>query len=124
MEQGHRAIKIARRRLVARCGEVNLSQPLAIPMLMLLRHSTRGNEHQKNSRDEFFPVQWRFLVGVLRADTANSNHNESRDHIANESPKSVAQGREILGCPLTAGDSHLFQGISLGHFQFGYRWKA
>jgi hypothetical protein len=26
---------------------------------MLLRHSTRRNEHQQGSRDEFFPVQWR-----------------------------------------------------------------
>ena len=59
MKQGYRAIKIALRRFVARCGEVNLSQLLAVPMLMLLRHSTRRNEHQQDSRDEFFPVQWR-----------------------------------------------------------------
>ena len=31
MKQGYRAIKIALRRFVARCGEVNLSQLLAIP---------------------------------------------------------------------------------------------
>jgi hypothetical protein len=45
-EQGYRAIEINLRRLVARCGEVILSQSLAIPMLTLLRHSTRRNEHQ------------------------------------------------------------------------------
>jgi hypothetical protein len=51
MKQGDRAIKIALRRFVARYSEVNLSQLLAIPLLMLLRHSTRRNQHQRDSRD-------------------------------------------------------------------------
>jgi hypothetical protein len=85
MEQGHRAIKIARRRLVARCGEVNLSHLLAVPMLMLLCRSTRRNEHQQDSRDEIFPVQLRLPTGVPQVDTTTSNHNESSDQIANDS---------------------------------------
>jgi hypothetical protein len=51
MKQSDRAIKIALCQFVARCGEVNLSQPLAIPVLMPLRHSTRRNQHQRDSRD-------------------------------------------------------------------------
>jgi hypothetical protein len=58
MEQGYRAIKIDLRRTVARCSEVNLSELLAISMLMLLRYSTRCNEYQQDSRDELFSVQW------------------------------------------------------------------
>jgi hypothetical protein len=59
MKQGYREIKIALRWFVARGGEVDLSQLLAIPMLLLLRHSRRRDGHQQDRRDDCFPVQWR-----------------------------------------------------------------
>jgi hypothetical protein len=59
MKQCYRPIEIALGGFVARCGKVNLSQFLAIPVLMLLRHSMRRREHQQDSRNEFVPLQWR-----------------------------------------------------------------
>jgi hypothetical protein len=47
MKQGYRTIEIALRRFVARCGEVNLPELLAIPMRVLLRHATGRNEQQQ-----------------------------------------------------------------------------
>ena len=44
MKQGYRTIEIALRRFIARCGEVHLSELLAIPVLVLLRQTTGGNE--------------------------------------------------------------------------------
>ena len=85
MQQGYRAIKIALRRFIARCGEVNLSQLLAIPMLMLLRHSTRRNEHQQDSRNEFYPVHLAPPARSTSSRCATANHNKSDEPIANDS---------------------------------------
>jgi hypothetical protein len=63
MQQGHRTIKIALRRCIARCGEVNLSHLLAVPMRMLLRHSLRGSKHQQDSCDEFVHGQDQIIAG-------------------------------------------------------------
>ena len=53
MQQGYRAIELALRRLVTRRGELNLSQSLAIQVLMFLRHSARGDDRQQDSRDDW-----------------------------------------------------------------------
>jgi hypothetical protein len=88
MKQGYRAIKIDLRRFVARCGEVNLSQLLAIPVLMFLRHSMPGNEHQQDSGDGFLAVQWRLNGAIYSGATTRT----ARRHSANR--------RERAGQPL------------------------
>jgi hypothetical protein len=44
MKQGDRTIELILRRCIAGCGEANLSHFLAIPMLVLLRHTAGGSE--------------------------------------------------------------------------------
>jgi hypothetical protein len=44
MQQRYRAVHIVLRDAIARCGEVNRSQLLTSPVLMLLRHAARGRQ--------------------------------------------------------------------------------